>query len=190
MKKWISILLSALLVVTLATTAVALDDSTACPHCKETLDWLLWDGSAITKSGHYYLSESVTLTTQLELSGLDVVIDLGGNTLEASETKRAFSLSNGATLSLLDTSADKTGTVKGPTNSDGGGGVIYAAGSVVNLYSGTITGGITDSYAAEGGTSTSHSGGNVQLDSGSTFNMYGGTVSGGKASFGGNFALF
>ena len=190
MKKWISLLLAALLVAALATTAVALDDSTACPHCKETVDWTLWDGSPITKSGHYYLSKGVTLTAQLELSGLDVVIDLGGNTLEASETKRAFSLSNGSTLSLLDTSAEKTGTVKGATNSSGGGGTIYAdGGSVVNLYSGTITGGITDSYSAEGGTSTSHSGGNLQL-SDSIFNMYGGTVSGGKASFGGNFALF
>ena len=76
MKKWTSLLLATLLVVALATTAVALDDSTACPHCKETVDWTLWDGSTITKSGHYYLSQNVTLTAQLELSGLDVVIDL------------------------------------------------------------------------------------------------------------------
>ena len=190
MKKFTKVLILVLLVAALATAAFALDDSTACPHCKETLEWTVWDGSAITQSGHYYLSKDVTLTTQLELSGLDVVIDLGGSTLAASETKRAFSLSNGATLSLLDTSAGKTGTVKGATNSGGGGGTIYAAGgSVVNLYSGIITGGTTDSYAAEGGTSTSHSGGNFQFE-GATFNMYGGTVSDGKSSFGGNFALF
>lgn len=190
MKKWTKLLLAVLCIAVLATVTFALDDSTACPHCKETVEWTVWDGTAITESGHYYLAKNVTLTAQLELSGLDVVIDLGGNTLEASETKRAFSLSNGSALSLLDTSAEKTGTVKGATNSSGGGGTIYAAGgSVVNLYSGTITGGITDSYAAEGGTSTSHSGGNFQFD-GSTFNMYGGMVSGGKASFGGNFALF
>ena len=91
MRKWTKVLLLVLLVAALATAAFALDDSTACPHCKETLQWTLWDGSTITESGHYYLSKDVTLTTQLELSGLDVVIDLGGSTLEASETKRAFS---------------------------------------------------------------------------------------------------
>lgn len=190
MKKWTNLLLAVLLTLVSATAVFALDDSTACPHCKETVDWVLWDGSAITKNGHYYLSGDVSLDAPLELTGLDVVIDLGGNTLAAPSTNRAFTMADGATLSLVDTSAEKTGTLKGATNCETGAGAIYAStGSIVNLYSGTITGGVTASYSAEGGTSTSYSGGNLQF-SDSTFNMYGGTVSDGKASFGGNIALF
>ena len=190
MKKWTSLFMVALLIIVSTTAAFALDDSTACPHCKETVDWVLWDGSTITASGHYYLSGDASLSATMELAGLDVTIDLGGNTLSAPSTNRAFTISDGATLSLVDTSAEKTGTLKGATNCETGAGTIYASGgSVVNLYSGTITGGTTDSYSAEGGTSTSHSGGNLQL-SASTFNMYGGTVSDGKSTMGGNISLF
>lgn len=190
MKKWSNLLLVVLLTLAVTTAAFALDDSTACPHCNETVDWVLWDGSAITESGHYYLSGDAALSSTMEMSGLDVVIDLGGNTLAAPSTNRAFTVKDGTTLSLVDTSAEKTGTLKGATNCETGAGAIYAStGSVVNLYSGTITGGTTESYSAEGGTSTSHSGGNLQL-SASTFNMYGGTVSDGKATMGGNISLF
>lgn len=188
MKKWANLLLAVLLVVALTTAAFALDDSTACPHCKETVQWVLWDGSAIPESGHYYLSGNVSLTSQLELSGMDVIIDLGGNTLDASGANRAFTVTNGTTLSLVDTSAEKTGTIIGSTTDSAAGGSIYASDSTLNIYGGTITGGTTSSYAAEGGTTTSYVGGNLYL-LGSTANMYGGTISNGKSTFGGNVAL-
>lgn len=190
MRKSIGIICVALLVAALCVGAFAAEESNLCPHCEQSVQWMVWDGSPITESGHYYLDADVTLADAVVLSGLDVVLDLRDHTVFASETVRAFNLENAAKLSVLDTGTQKTGTLKGAPNSSAGAGTIYAVGgSVLNLYSGTITGGTTSSYNAEGGTSTSYSGGNLQF-SGSTFNMYGGTVSDGKASLGGNISLF
>ena len=187
MKKWTKVLLVLACIAALTTVAFAVDDSTSCPHCHETADWVLWDGSAITQSGHYYLSKNVTLAAQVELSALDVVVDLGGSTLDASQIERAFSVLEGAQLTIIDTSIEQNGTIIGGTTVASGGGAIRVEKATLNIYGGTITGGTTSSYAPEGGTDTSYAGGNI-LAVGATVNIYGGTISDGKSGLGGNIA--
>lgn len=146
-----------------------------CAHCDGTVEWKAWDETTVVDnsiaSGHYYLTAPVTVgETNIGIAAdQDVVIELNGHTITASETSRAFYVYG--TLSIQDSSAEKTGAIVGGTVSGANGGTIYVTtNATLNLYSGTIRGG------------SAQRGGNIYVGAGgTTFNMYGGTVTGGIA---------
>ena len=136
-----------------------------CPHCTD-VEWTEWNGQ--TESGHYYLTENVVLTAEVDVigEGLDVVIDLRGFNITAEGIAHVFDVREGATLSIVDTVG--TGVISGADNPTGSGGNVYVySGATFNLYGGTITGG-----------SAKQRGGNIYITS-ATCNLYGGAVIGG-----------
>lgn len=147
-----------------------------CEHCDDAnIVWTPWDANTVVDdaivSGHYYLTENVTVgETNIGIAAdQNVVIDLNGKTITASAASRAFYVYG--TLSIQDSSAEKTGAIVGGTVSGANGGTIYVTtNATFNLYSGTIRGG------------SAQRGGNIYVGaSGTTFNMYGGAVIGGTA---------
>ena len=138
---------------------------------------------------------------QIELGNSEagkVVIDLNGFTWSSGHR---FYVYEGSVLTILDSSVAQTGTMKstgqagmpggvminyGTVNILGGtltlsethadfygGGVIYSSKGIVNMYGGTITGGVAKATATKIAT-----GGNVYIYRGE-FNFYGGTISNG-----------
>ena len=151
-----------------------------CEHCRRPVAWTSWNGSdAITQSGHYKLSASCTITSQIDIAeGLDVVIDLNGKYIKASGC-RAFYVSGN--LNIFDNVGD--GYIQGGTLIGQQGGSIYVKSTgTLNLYSGTIKNGTVRVVLNSSGDTASGKdgyGGNIYV--GGVFNMYGGTVSGGTA---------
>ena len=146
--------------------------ATVCAHCGEYVMWTDWDGATVS-TGHYILKDHVQLTGKLTIKN-DVALDLNGYTITAAENLQAF-LVNG-TLSVLDSSETKTGTITGGKALDTSstflsrGGNIAVNGGELNIYGGTITGGEAVSR-----------GGNIYISGNGIMNMYGGKVSGGVA---------
>ena len=146
--------------------------ATACAHCEEYVLWTQWDGETVA-TGHYILTDHVQLAGKLTVKG-DVALDLNGYTITAAENLQAFQV-NG-TLSILDSSEAKTGTITGgkaldtSSTSLSRGGNIAVSGGVLNIYGGNIAGGEAVSR-----------GGNIYVTGGGVLNMYGGKVSGGVA---------
>lgn len=149
---------------------------TNCEHCDEPVEWIAWDENTLNDAneivaGHYYLTGDVTVegANIAVKANNDVVIDLMGFDIKAPADTRAFYVYG--TLSIQDSSAEKTGEVIGGTVSGANGGTIYVTtNATLNLYSGTVRGG------------SAQRGGNIFVGvSGTTFNMYGGTVTGGVA---------
>lgn len=147
-----------------------------------------WDqGGAIT-SGHYVLTRDVTLANTLTVAaGEQVCIDLAGFDITASGTAADGSwyrvFENNGTLTILDTRLDagviSGGTVWSNTDLAQGGNIYCGANSVLNIYGGTIRGGI-----ASGGTATASGsiGGNIYSAEGSVLNLYNGRIEGGTAT--------
>ena len=141
---------------------------TACSHDGEThTDVLTWtavsDLSEITKAGHYYLTQSVTQSSEWQpvdgvvlcLNGYDIICEKNGaNTLK---------LANGHNFTLSDCKG--TGRI---THADGltGTGVYLDSAGTFTLYGGSIS-----------GNSAAEKGGGVYMTR-STFRMLGGSVSG------------
>ncbi|MCR5165733.1 MAG: hypothetical protein K6C13_00720 [Oscillospiraceae bacterium] len=136
------------------------------------------DGATITLEKDYkagasesriYIPENKTIT-----------IDLHGHTIDRGLTERVVGarvIFVGGTLTLMDTSEGKTGTITGGftdrgSGSGSGGGILV--GGTFNMYGGTITGNTAD---GEGG------GGVANLG---TFIMTGGTISGNNYNDNGN----
>ena len=153
---------------------------TACSHGGEThTDVLTWTAvsslSEITKAGHYYLTQSVTQSSEWQpvdgvvlcLNGYDIICSKdGANTIK---------LANGGSFTLSDCKG--TGRV---THTDGltGTGVYLDSAGTFTLYGGSISG----NKAAE-------KGGGVYVTR-STFRMLGGSVSGNKAKYGGGVYVY
>ena len=153
---------------------------TACSHGGEMhTDVLTWtavsDLSEITKAGHYYLTQSVTQSSEWQpadgvvlcLNGYDIICSKdGANTIK---------LANGGSFTLSDCKG--TGRI---THADGltGTGVYLDSAGTFTLYGGSISG----NKAAE-------KGGGVYMDRG-TFHMLGGSVSGNKAKYGGGVYVY
>ena len=147
-----------------------------------------WDqGGAIT-SGHYVLTRDVTLANTLTVAaGEKVCIDLAGFDITASGTAADGSwyrvFENNGTLTILDTRLDagviSGGTVWSNTDLAQGGNIYCGANSVLNIYGGTVRGGI-----ASGGTATASGsiGGNIYSAEGSVLNLYNGRIEGGTAT--------
>ena len=153
---------------------------TACSHDGEThTDVLTWtavsDLSEITKAGHYYLTQSVTQSSEWQpvdgvvlcLNGYDIICSKdGANTIK---------LANGHNFTLSDCKG--TGRI---THADGltGTGVYLDSAGTFTLYGGSIS-----------GNSAAEKGGGVYMTRG-TFRMLGGSVSGNKAKYGGGVYVY
>ncbi|OLA39295.1 MAG: hypothetical protein BHW35_00350 [Firmicutes bacterium CAG:176_63_11] len=153
---------------------------TACSHGGEThTDVLTWTAvsslSEITKAGHYYLTQSVTQSSEWQpvdgvvlcLNGYDIICSKdGANTIK---------LANGGSFTLSDCKG--TGRI---THTDGltGTGVYLDPDGTFTMYGGSIS-----------GNSAAEKGGGVYMTR-STFRMLGGSVSGNKAKYGGGVYVY
>ena len=153
---------------------------TACSHGGEThTDVLTWtavsDLSEITKAGHYYLTQSVTQSSEWQpvdgvvlcLNGYDIICSKdGANTIK---------LANGGSFTLSDCKG--TGRITHADELTGTGVYLDSAGTFT-LYGGSIS-----------GNSAAEKGGGVYMADG-TFRMLGGSVSGNKAKYGGGVYVY
>ncbi|MBO5869022.1 MAG: hypothetical protein J6Q54_08945, partial [Oscillospiraceae bacterium] len=142
---------------------------------------------------HYYLTDDLNLTDQVQISGAKVCIDLNGYTITAPYAMRAFRLTTAGTeLNLMDSSEANTGTVRGsgyvmePSDADTNahGGLIYVHTAHLNVYNATLTGGKT----------TGERGGNIYCASGvitlNNAKVTDGQNLDGIAARGGNICIF
>lgn len=146
-----------------------ISNAVCCPHCDDKVPasgWTTWDQDSIpsdtTGSGHYMLSGDVQLTGPLTVAeDTIVVVDLNGHTLTAADGQRVFNTYGN--VAVLDSSADKVGTIVCKDISDG------------------TTSGNDGNSAYRGGCSYIFAGG--------SFTLYSGNVMGGKANRGGAFYI-
>ena len=153
---------------------------TACSHGGEThTDVLTWTAvsslSEITKAGHYYLTQSVTQSSEWQpVDG--VVLCLNGHDIICSKDgANTIKLANGGSFTLSDCKG--TGRI---THADGltGIGVYLDSAGTFTMYGGSIS-----------GNSAAEKGGGVYMTR-STFRMLGGSVSGNKAKYGGGVYVY
>ena len=198
-----------------------------CAHCQKNAAWFIWDGRYTLEDGmHYYLAEPVTLEATAYIGSADntqvsVCLDLNGNNMDA--TMRLFRIYGN--LNLMDSvgSAVITGNTAGQASvfyvyqnavfnlyggtltaqktvtSDSGAGIGGIDKGTMNMYGGTITGGVAQKSGGnlnlyntgvlnlyggtiQNGTSLEASGGNIQLSANAKLNLYGGSILGGSAA--------
>ena len=101
----------------------------------------------------------------------NVTLDLAGYTITGGGHYSTIVINHGYTLTLIDSSVDKTGTITGG-GGDMGGGVAVSNSAVFNMQGGTITG----NSAVQGG----------GVYSSGTFNMSGGKITGNSTTGGFN----
>lgn len=128
-------------------------------HDFDSIAWTATD-SLPTSDGNYYLTQSVTADWTVPKG--EVNLCLNGQTISGSIT-----VGSGATLTLTDCSSDNSGKIQGGVTVNGG---------TLELYSGTITGGVQ--VGIKGGT----------YQTGSSFTMYGGAITGNE-DYGGVFLV-
>jgi len=170
-----------------------------CPHCGAAVNWTAvkngdWSAGGALETGHYRLSEDISLTAALVIpEGGQVCVDLCGFDLTqtAEGTGKSYTLrvfENSGTLTILDSAAKTengeyiSGVISGgscyagETNNKTHGANIYNdTGSVFNLYSGKISGGVIrrryhSTYRFAGG----------NVFSRGTVNIYGGVIADGR----------
>ena len=117
-------------------------------HDFDSIAWTATD-SLPTSAGNYYLTKSVSESWTVPTG--EVNLCLNGQTISGSIT-----VGSGASLTLTDCSSDNSGKIQGGVTVNGG---------TLELYSGTITGGVEVGRHSKPAT-------------GSSFTMYGGTISG------------
>ena len=123
MKQWKTILatffvLALALTVLLPVTAEATAVGANCAHCGQSVEWKTWDGLTFTEGGHYIVPEGgLQISAQATVKAMEVVLDLNGQTVES--TVKAFHVADGGDLTILDSSAAKTGTVIGKGKGSG-----------------------------------------------------------------------
>ncbi|MBR2308914.1 MAG: hypothetical protein IKA47_00040, partial [Oscillospiraceae bacterium] len=168
---------------------------TACPEHTDVTTWTdvaegAWNAGGTLAAGHYKLTGNQDLTAQLAVAAsTSVCIDLNGYTIAATGVHRT--IANSGNLTIIDSSENKAGTIKGSNSVNAASGAnVYTETGVFNMYGGTITGGkavAVDATTGYAPTTGSH-GGNLYISSG-TANIYGGTITGGHARRGGNVFL-
>ncbi|MBR4864951.1 MAG: metallophosphoesterase [Oscillospiraceae bacterium] len=147
-----------------------------------------WAAGGAIKSGHYVLTQDIALANTLAIAaGEQVCIDLAGFDITASGTAadgswyRVFENNGALTImdSAMDTGVISGGTVWNNTELAKGGNIYNGENAVLNIYGGTIKGGI-----ASGGTATASGsfGGNIYAAAGSVINIYNGRIEGGTAT--------
>jgi len=132
----------------------------ACSHDCENVEWVPFDGAAVEDGGHYYLTDNVALAEVVTVDAIKVCIDLNGFVLTAPPAYRAFLSTNGGELSLMDSSAENTGVLRGfslPAAMHGGN-LRVNTNSTLNLYDLTVTGGTINGVDGEG-----NRGGNIYV---------------------------
>ena len=164
--------------------------ATPCAKCGDA-EWTeiaenAWAAGGELTTGHYKLTGKQDTTAVLSVAADQTVcIDLNGYTIAAASAHRMFA--NSGTLSIMDSSEAKTGTVQGAQIKGNGANIKNEAGATFNLYSGTITGG----RAVGTTTSTSYGGnfwskGNLNLLGGVVTNGYSEDTDDGDNGRGGN----
>lgn len=128
-------------------------------HDSDSIAWTATD-SLPTSAGNYYLTQSVSGSWTVPTG--EVNLCLNGQTISGSIT-----VGRGASLTLTDCSSDHSGKIQGGVTVNGG---------TLELYSGTITGGVQ--VGIKGGT----------YQTGSSFTMYGGAITGNE-DYGGVFLV-
>lgn len=148
-------------------------------------------------SGSYYLTEDITLDTEILLKGEGVALCLNGHTI-TNAVHNVFTLTGSGSLTVTDCAGTGVMSGSGSATKEGGTVRLSASGDTLNLYGGTITvtegavlsnGGViacAGTFNMYGGTVTggtvTGNGGNINMTAvGSVLNMYGGTVTGGTA---------
>ena len=145
------------------------------------------------------LDSDTTITETLVITVKTLTLDLNGCTLRMTGTGSVLKVSDRATLTITDSSAEGTGTITGG-NAEYGGGVYVEAYATLEMTGGCITGccadedggGVyVDDYAAlkmTGGCITgcrAEDGGGVYIDHNATLKMTGGCITDCHASYGG-----
>lgn len=128
-------------------------------HDTAGTEWTTTD-SLPDSVGNYYLTQSVSESWTVPTG--EVNLCLNGQTISGSIT-----VGSGASLTLTDCSSDHSGKIQGGVTVNGG---------TLELYSGTITGGVQ--VGIKGGT----------YQTGSSFTMYGGAITGNE-DYGGVFLV-
>lgn len=155
-----------------------------CTHDEKHPD-MVWEGitelADATKTGNYYLMNSVTRTTNGSwFCNNDVNLCLNGYSITAEHDSYTIRVQNGAKLTLTDC-GQKSGTIThGSSNT--GSGVMVNNGCSFTMYGGTIC-----------GNTAAASGSGVIVNNGSSFTMYGGAITGnnttGDVSCGGVYVI-
>ena len=128
---------------------------------------------AISNGGTVQLTEDIEISATLEVTR-NVTLDLNGCTLRMTGTGSVLKVHNGATLTITDSSAAKSGTITGGNAEDGdGGGVCVEAYATLEMTGGCITG------------CRAEDGGGVYIDNNATLKMTGGCITGCRAEDGG-----
>lgn len=176
---WIVIIITVLLVGILPDTVAAAEP--ACPYCGRTeSQWIELTSSTdrFLTAAHYYLAEDVSISKQLvqETEGVSC-IDLSGNKLTSGARVIQVgedSTTPSVTVNILDSVGGGILQGSGSSHTSWSAGVIYQEpGSVINVYSGTITTKDPAQVSARKGGIATVMG---------TFNVYGGQLLGGTVS--------
>ena len=211
MKRLLSIFCIAALLLGMVIPGTTRAADTGCPCCgAENVTWEIFTADTIPAPGvHYRLSGNVEKNGQWTLATEGTYcVDLAGHTI--STNSRAFIVGDNTakpavTLNIMDSSANKTGVVKGTgsTVAAWSAGVIYVCTNAVgNFYGGTITSANVNTPSAGkgavvnvlgelnmydgqiiGGTAQTF-GGAVSVQSKGSFTMSGGTIQSGTAPTG------
>ena len=184
-------------------------EATLCPCCNQAAEWIEVNSqteNSFAQAGHYRLTENVTIPETYISVGYNMTLDLNGFHIYTPDNYRAFGIREGYTLNIVDLSQEANGAIIGKPGPTAVGGVIYTKGTL-NLYSGRIVGtslpanggtiyidkaGTMNMYGGtvEGGMVTAEKkhGGNIAVSG--TLNMYDGLIIGGQADgyqgYGGN----
>lgn len=139
--------------------------------------WTELTAGGYPKSGNYYLSDDLTLSSNLIINGQNVTICLNGHVLTGkSNDYSVIQVKNGGTLTICDCGSTEH---KGYLDAEG----LWKAGESVpdgctkcDLTGGVITGGNPGTY---------EKGGAVNIASGTTVTFTGGNIAGNTADYGG-----
>ena len=121
--------------------------------------------------------DTITLNSNTEIAATlqitkNLTLDLNGYVLKMTGTGSVLYVHNGATLTITDSSAAKSGTITGG-NAEDGGGVYVEAHATLEMTGGCITG------------CRAEDGGGVYIDNNATLKMTGGCITGCRAEDGG-----
>ncbi len=144
-------------------------------HTHDNMTFRPWPSdNTISTSENYYLTQDVTLSSNLEISNRQVYICLNGHTLNLGQ--HCIYLSSGTTLTIYDHEG-KGVITGGGGRGDGKGGAFYVENSTLTIYGGSI-----EKNNADWGGAIFIAAPNSDN---STVNMYGGTIQNNTATFGG-----
>ena len=119
------------------------------------------------------LMADISITSTLKISS-SLTLDLNGHVLKMTGDGSVLKVSDRATLTIMDSSAAKSGTITGGNAEDGdGGGVCVEAYATLEMTGGCITG------------CRAEDGGGVYIDNNATLKMTGGCITDCHASYGG-----